>query len=82
MNRFKEISMGIAAMLIVPVISINASPNDITDKPTSPATEVIQQQKQITVKGKVTDSAHEPLAGASVQILGTSQGVITNAVGN
>lgn len=82
MNRFKEISMGIAAMLIVPVISINASPNDITDKPTSPATEVIQQQKQITVKGKVTDSADEPLAGASVQILGTSQGVITNADGN
>ena len=32
MNRFKEISMGIAAMLIVPAISINASPNNIAGK--------------------------------------------------
>ena len=82
MNRFKEISMGIAAMLIVPAISINASPNNIAGKPTSPATEVMQQQTQITVKGRVTDSADEPLAGASVQIQGTGQGVITNADGN
>ena len=82
MNRFKEISMGIAAMLIVPAININASPNDIAGKPTSLTIEVVQQQKQITVKGKVTDSADEPLAGASVQIQGTNQGVITNADGN
>ena len=42
MNRFKEISMGIAAMLIVPAISINASPNNIAGKPASPAIEVMQ----------------------------------------
>ena len=40
MNRFKEISMGIAAMLIVPAININASPNNIAGKPASPTTEV------------------------------------------
>ena len=41
-----------------------------------------QQQKQITVKGVVTDMRGEPIIGASVVEKGTTNGTITDLDGN
>lgn len=37
-----------------------------------------QQQQQITIRGKVTDTDGKPLPGVTIIILGTTRGVITN----
>lgn len=39
-------------------------------------------QQAVSIKGNVTDSSGEPIIGASVQVKGTSNGVITDLDGN
>ncbi|MDR1742756.1 MAG: SusC/RagA family TonB-linked outer membrane protein [Dysgonamonadaceae bacterium] len=46
-----------------------------------PAIETAQQQGPIAVKGTVADS-NGPLVGATVQIMGTNRGTVTDAEGN
>ena len=43
-------------------------------------TEVLQQNKKVT--GQVTDEQGEPIIGASVKIVGTTQGTVTDLDGN
>ncbi len=44
------------------------------------ATEALQQNKKVT--GQVTDEQGEPIIGASVKIVGTTQGIVTDLDGN
>lgn len=39
-------------------------------------------QEKLELKGKITDSSGEPLIGASIQVIGTSFGTITDLSGN
>lgn len=41
----------------------------------------VQATRQVEVRGKVTDSLGEPLAGVSIRIKGTKQGTTTNSKG-
>ncbi|MBK5195818.1 MAG: carboxypeptidase-like regulatory domain-containing protein, partial [Proteiniphilum sp.] len=40
------------------------------------------QEGSITVRGKVTDQSDQPLPGATITIVGTTKGVITDNYGN
>lgn len=44
--------------------------------------QVLQDGKQIVVKGSVVDSNNEPLIGVSVKVVGTSTGTVTDFDGN
>lgn len=44
--------------------------------------QVLQDGKQVTVKGSVVDSKNEPLIGVSVKVVGTSIGTATDFDGN
>ncbi len=44
------------------------------------STEALQQNKKVT--GQVTDEQGEPIIGASVKIVGTTQGIVTDLDGN
>lgn len=55
--------------------------NDKTS-PAPQATASAQQQKKVTLKGKVLDAKKEPVIGASVVIAGTTVGTVTDYDGN
>ncbi|MCD8031984.1 MAG: SusC/RagA family TonB-linked outer membrane protein [Bacteroides sp.] len=82
MNRPQRILMALAIMLILPNMSMKANYNDVADASIFTSIEAVQQQNQITVKGKVTDPSGEALVGASIQVQGTNQGVISDFDGN
>lgn len=72
---FKARALGIALLLSCPV-QLYASP----DAETTPGiTEVNQEKKKIT--GKVMDETGESLPGATVQVVGTPRGVISDIDG-
>ncbi|MDR0657837.1 MAG: SusC/RagA family TonB-linked outer membrane protein [Mediterranea sp.] len=81
MNELKNYLIGFTIMLVLPSLGVQANSGDRTGVTNPPAVDIAQQQT-VTVKGKVTDTAGEPLVGASVQVQGTSQGVITDVEGN
>lgn len=61
---------------------INEKHISISEKSSSPETKQTgNQQSKITVKGKVLDGNKKPITGATVLVLGTSVGAITDDMG-
>ena len=66
MNELKNYLIGFTIMLVLPSLGVRANSGDRTGVTNPPAVDIAQQQT-VTVKGKVTDTAGEPLRQESRQ---------------
>ena len=85
-NQYKKLDIGKPkwlqkSLLIIIAFAFIFLPNVKANRFVSNA-EMLTQQKETVVIGKVTDEKGEPLPGASIVVKGTTNGVATNIDGN